>query len=119
MTAPTIDSNRPNGRQARIRTALRIFVVAAWVTGIWLLILTGRMILDYIFHVEMPSWANLIGQLHGLFYMCYLMATMNLGIKARWEPIRWLTTALAGTIPFFSFWMEQKRRRQVTTAFNL
>ncbi|MBN9644140.1 DUF3817 domain-containing protein [Corynebacterium mendelii] len=106
-------------RKARVRTALKFFSVAAWVTGVWLLILTIRMILEYLVGIHMPDWTRIIGQLHGLFYMIYLVSVLNLGTKARWSPVVWLTTALYGTIPFMSFVAEHKRRREVTRAFDL
>lgn len=106
-------------RKRRVRQALKLFSIAAWVTGVWLLILVTRMVLDYIFHVDIPQWAMYIGQIHGLFFMLYLMATLNLGTKARWDPLKWVVTALAGTIPFLSFFVEHWRRREVVEAFQL
>lgn len=115
MTTPQIHPER----QARVRKALKFFSVAAWVTGIWLLVLTGRMILEYLVGIPMPAWTRIIGQAHGVFYMIYLVTTVNLGINARWEPTKWITTALAGTIPFLSFVAEHKRRKEVTEQFQL
>ena len=106
-------------RKTRVRQALTFFSAAAWVTGVWLLILTGRMILEYLVGIDMPAWTRIIGQLHGLFYMIYLVSVLNLGTKARWSPVVWLTTALYGTVPFMSFVAEHKRRREVTRAFGL
>ena len=106
-------------RARRVAQALKLFSIVAWVTGVWLLILCARMVLHYIVGIEMPAWANIIGQLHGLFYMLYLVATLNLGTKARWEPTKWITTALAGTVPFLSFVVEARRRKEVSAAFNL
>lgn len=115
MTTPTVHPER----QARVAKALKLFSVAAWVTGVWLLILTTRMILEYLVGIDMPAWTKLIGQLHGIFYMLYLGATLNLGTKARWQPTKWVLTALAGTIPFLSFVVEAHRRKEVKAAFNL
>lgn len=100
-------------RKERILQALKLFSITAWITGVWLIILCIRMILQYIVGVEMPDWTKIIGQLHGLFYMLYLCATLNLGTKARWSPLRWIGTALAGTIPFLSFFIEHARRKEV------
>ncbi|MDO4909375.1 MAG: DUF3817 domain-containing protein [Corynebacterium sp.] len=100
-------------RKQRILQALKLYAISAWITGVWLLILCVRMILQYGFHMEMPKWAMFIGQVHGLFYMLYLCATLNLGTKARWNPGKWILTALAGTIPFLSFVAEHYRRREV------
>ena len=42
---------------------------------------------------------------------------LDLAIKARWPASRTLLTALAGTIPFLSFWFEHKRTRDVRTEY--
>lgn len=119
MTTPTSQQAVHPERKKRVKSALTLFSAAAWVTGVWLLILVARMVLEYIFGVEIPTWAEYIGQVHGLFYMLYLVATLNLGTKARWEPTKWLVTALAGTIPFLSFFVEHWRRNEVTAQFQL
>ena len=106
-------------RQARVRTALKLFSIAATVTGLFLIALVCRMIAEYGFKVEMPSWATLVAQAHGLAYMLYLASILNLAPKARWSVGTWLTTALAGVIPVWSFVMEAKRRREVSAQFQL
>ena len=97
-------------RKKRVRTALRWFSIAAWVTGVWLLILTTRMIAQYLLGMSIPSWAHYIGQVHGLFYILYLLATLNLGTKALWPPLRWVV---------MSFVVERWRRQEVTEKFQL
>ncbi|MDO5507522.1 MAG: DUF3817 domain-containing protein [Corynebacterium casei] len=106
-------------RQKRVSTALTFFTVAATITGIFLVILVIRMFLEYIVGMEMPDWATLVAQAHGLAYMVYLLSILNLAPKARWSVGKWFTTALAGVIPFFSFWMEIKRRNEVKQMFQL
>ncbi|WP_080796480.1 DUF3817 domain-containing protein [Corynebacterium pacaense] len=106
-------------RKKRVRTALTAFSIAAWVTGVFLLVLVARMILEYGFHVELPAWATFIAIFHGWAYIIYLLLTLNLGLKARWEPTKWLTTAIAGVVPFLSFFVEHNRRKEVTRAFQL
>ena len=106
-------------RKRRVRTALRLFSVAAWETGTFLILLVVRMIAEYGFNVDMPAWATWVAILHGWFYMLFLLATINLGLKARWEPATWLVTAISGVVPVFSFVVEGWRRREVTRAFRL
>ncbi|MDY3127325.1 MAG: DUF3817 domain-containing protein [Corynebacterium sp.] len=106
-------------RQARVKRALTLFSIAATVTGIFLVILVIRMILEYGVGMEMPDWATLVAQAHGLAYMAYLLSILNLAPKARWSVSQWFTTALAGVVPFLSFWMEHRRRAQVKQRFNL
>ncbi|RNE49690.1 DUF3817 domain-containing protein [Corynebacterium alimapuense] len=106
-------------RQRRVKNALRIFSVTAWVTGVFLLILVVRMVLEYVLKVEIPEWATVVAILHGWAFMAYLLATLNLGLKARWKPIVWFTTAISGVVPFLSFIVEANRRREVTAEFQL
>lgn len=117
MTTPT-QTIHPE-RQKRVSTALSLFSITAWITGVFLIILVIRMILEYILKVEIPSWATIIAIAHGWVYMAYVLAVLNLGLKARWEPLKWVTTALAGVVPFLSFFVEAARRREVKAAFQL
>jgi len=115
QTAPKIHPER----QKRVRTALSIFSVAAWVTGVFLLLLVVRMVMEYVLDMEMPTWATWVAILHGWAYMIYLLATLNLGLKARWTPVVWFTTAISGMVPFLSFIVEANRRREVKEKFQL
>ena len=105
-------------RQRRVRTALRLFSVAAWVTGVLLLLLCARMIMEYGFHMDVSllSWVAI---LHGWVYALFLLATLNLGMKARWSTSQWIITAIAGVVPFLSFFVEAWRRKEVTEEFDL
>ncbi|MCS4490656.1 DUF3817 domain-containing protein [Corynebacterium sp. ES2794-CONJ1] len=115
MAAPRVHPER----QRRVKQALTFFSIAAWVTGTWLLLLTARMIAEYLLGMDVPMWMHYIGQIHGLFYMVYLLATLNLGTKALWPPLRWVVTALAGAVPFLSFFVEHWRRSEVKEQFDL
>ncbi len=106
-------------RKKRVKTALNFFSMAAWLTGSWLLLLTARMIAEYIFGMDLPGWASYIARIHGIFYVVYLFSVLNLAPKVFWDPVKWLTTALSGTIPVYSFVMEHKRRQEVIETFQL
>lgn len=111
----------PTGN-ARIAGALLRFRIFAWVTGVWLLVLTGEIIYKYLLlddSSSAPSWFFYIGQAHGVFYMLYLAFTIDLAIKVRWRPVTTVLTALAGTIPFMSFVAEHLRTQQVKRDFAL
>lgn len=118
MSNPVNNAVHPD-RQARIRGPLKFFSIAATITGIFLLILVARMILQYGVGMEMPSWATLIAQAHGVAYMVYLVSILVLGPRAMWPVGKLFTTALAGVVPFISFWMEHKRRTEVVEQFQL
>lgn len=121
--APQAQATTPRAphpeRQRRVATALKIFSVTAWITGVMLLLLCARMIMQYILKMDLPSWATIVAIVHGWAYMAYLVASVNLGIKARWEPVTWFTTVIAGVVPFLSFFVEAWRRREVTERFQL
>ncbi|MBZ8178229.1 DUF3817 domain-containing protein [Corynebacterium poyangense] len=107
-------------RKQRVRTALTIFSISAWVTGICLLSLVGRMIAQYgLGYQHIPTWATYIGAIHGIAFMFYLVSSLILGIRARWKPLTWLTTAAAGVVPFLSFFVEANRRKEVSEKFQL
>lgn len=108
-------------RQARVAKSLKFYSVAAFFTGIWLLILVAEMIVKYLIlgADNTPAWMDFIGPAHGLVFMVYVITCLDLGTKARWEPGKWLTTMLAGVVPFLSFYVEKKRREEVKEAFQL
>ncbi len=117
----TTDNRKPDPG-GKISAALKRYRVLAWITGVWLLVLTAEMIYKYLIlenSGDAPDWFTYIGQTHGVFYILYLFATLDLAIKARWVAPRTLATALAGTIPFLSFWFEHKRTKDVHTEYAL
>lgn len=124
-TAPdeTAATSTPPVRDTtKIASALLRYRILAYITGVWLLILTAELIYKYAILSDAgdaPAWFFYIGQVHGLFYMLYLVFTIDLGIKARWKPVTMLTTALAGTIPFLSFVAEHRRNQEVKARYGL
>ena len=117
--ATQTDGRKPDP-QGKIANALKRYRVLAWITGIWLLVLTMEMIFKYLIlsdRSDAPEWFTYIGQAHGVFYIIYLFMTLDLAIKARWPAVRTLLTALAGTVPFLSFWFEHKRTLDVRAEY--
>jgi integral membrane protein len=95
-----------------IATALRNYRVAAWVTGIGLLVLVFiAMPLKYFFGEPRP--VALVGMLHGFLYMAYIVCTLILAERCRWRPLDALVILLAGTIPIASFVAERQVTRRV------
>lgn len=121
MTEPTPQAQPPRihpERQRRVKQALQLFSVAAWVTGALLLLLVARMIMQYGFdmNVDYLSW---VARVHGFAFVAFLMASLNLGSKARWSAGTWIATAVSGVVPFMSFVIEGKRRKEVKEKFQL
>ena len=123
MTTPPTNPTTPEPRihperKRRVKTALTLFSVAGWVTGVMLLLLCVRMVMEYALHMDVGS-LNWVAIAHGWMYALFLLATLNLGMKARWATKTWLITALAGVVPFLSFFVEHWRRQEVTEEFAL
>ena len=51
--------------------------------------------------------------------MAYLLSILILGPRALWPASKLIITALAGVVPFLSFWMEHKRRKETEEQFQL
>ncbi|HKR48271.1 MAG TPA: DUF3817 domain-containing protein [Pseudonocardiaceae bacterium] len=84
--------------------------IAAYATGVMLLVLVASMVLRYGFADERLVWS---GPVHGFLYLGYLVSTVLLGTSARWRPGRMVLVALAGTIPLMSFVAERSVTREV------
>ncbi|WP_026918821.1 DUF3817 domain-containing protein [Gordonia shandongensis] len=115
MTDPDQTAS-PVASTERVRSALLRYRVLAWVTGVWLLLLVAEMIAKYGFDVDGYGW---VGIAHGWIYFVYLICTVDLSIKVRWPLGKLLLTAIAGTIPFLSFYFEHIRTRDVQGQFDL
>ncbi|MGI5269395.1 DUF3817 domain-containing protein [Nonomuraea sp. CA-218870] len=94
-----------------MESALKPFRVLAYVVGVMLLVLCVGMVLRYGF--DLPGLSKVIAPIHGGLYMLYLVAVMNLGMKARWSWPYMLGVMLGGTVPFLSFYVERRVTQRV------
>jgi integral membrane protein len=113
-TTPTSPSspNRTGSRTNQIATRLIGYRIAAYATGVMLLVLTTSVVLHYGFGDQRLAWS---GPVHGFLYMGYLVTTALLGTSVRWRPMRMVLVALAGTVPLMSFVAERSVTREVRT----
>ncbi|MEV0294615.1 DUF3817 domain-containing protein [Nocardia sp. NPDC050710] len=114
--APVAQAPTTGASTAKIASALLRYRVLAWVTGLWLLLLTGEMIAKYGFDVDTPSW---IAVVHGWVYFVYLLVTADLAVKVRWPIGRTVGTLIAGTVPLLSFFVEHVNAKKVKDDFGL
>jgi integral membrane protein len=70
--------------------------------------------------VPLKIWADAktfsfyIWMAHGYFFLIYAAVTLDLSVRLRWHPVRWILVTLAGTVPLMSFVAEHyvmKRER--------
>lgn len=129
----SIPSGTPSGpssisivRRRRVKLALMFFSLTAYLTGVLLLSLLGAMIAVYGFMgfsfadgQQKPFWFAPIAISHGYAYLAFIISIVNLGVKARWTPSKWIITALGGVVPFLSFYVEAKRRKEVEVQFGV
>lgn len=106
----------------KIPGALRFYRVFAYVTGSFLLLLVGEMIIRYGFGLDIElggangflaltprdlvTGLNLstgILIVHGWLYVIYLFSDFRLWSLMRWPFTRFVLIALGGVIPFLSF----------------
>lgn len=95
----------------KISSALLRYRVIAYITGIGLLALCVAMVFKYGFGSDLG--VAVIGPLHGVFYMLYIVMAVDLALKSRWSPQGTIVILLAGTIPFVSFIAERAVTKRV------
>ncbi len=111
-TTPTSPGSpsRTSARTDRVAAQLVWYRIAAYATGVMLLVLTTSVVLHYGFGDQRLTWS---GPVHGLLYFGYFCITILLGRSVRWKLGRMVLVALAGTIPLMSFVAERSVTREV------
>ncbi|MFC0625008.1 DUF3817 domain-containing protein [Kribbella deserti] len=111
---PAPAANRPTAT-ADVAGALKRYRVIAYIVGVMLLLLVC-LAMPMKYAADNPSAMNVIGPLHGFLYVVYLLATLDLGRRVHWGLGKLILVALAGTIPFLSFYAERKVTHELTPA---
>ncbi|GAB3206557.1 DUF3817 domain-containing protein [Marinactinospora thermotolerans] len=98
------------------RLPLTLYRVLAYVTGVWLLLLTFvAMPVKYLYDEDtwlMPA----IAIPHGYIYMVYVLVVLWLAMDRKWPALRTVGVMLAGTIPVLGFFVEHRIVRQEKAA---
>jgi integral membrane protein len=93
---------------------LRTYQVLAYVTAVFLLVLTVGMPLKYLAAdgsgpQELGDWiTHYVGIAHGWLYMAYVAVTLILSDRQKWSMRMTVLVALAGTIPTAAFFAERR-----------
>jgi integral membrane protein len=121
MTESPVTTDEENPAQAAgapgIRGALARFRVMAYIVGVGLLALCFGMIMAYGF--DQDQYNNVIGPVHGFLYVVYLLAIVDLALKARWSMKGAVLVMLAGVVPLFSFFAERRVTAKVRAGVRL
>ena len=93
-----------------VLTRYRIMCFAAGVMS--LLLWFVELPIKYLFNLpEIEAKVLWIPIAHGYVYAVYVLATINLAVKAKWQPIRIIKFVLAGTLPVASFITERRAQK--------
>jgi integral membrane protein len=111
-TTPTSPSSpsRTGASTGGVAARLIGYRIAAYATGVMLLVLTASVVLHYGFGDQRLRWSEVV---HGFLYLGYVFATVLLGTSVRWRPGRMVLFALAGMIPVMSFVAERSVTREI------
>lgn len=54
-----------------------------------------------------PDAVRVVGSLHGLFFLMFLVALFRAASEFDWPPRRYLTVAIVAVVPFGVFWLDR------------
>ena len=102
---------------AQVSKAFRRYQYAAWAVGVFLGFMTLALlwfglIQGYGWGYD-ATWFVMGWQVHGFLFMVYLVATTDVGVKARWNVLKLAFVAVLGTVPFAPFFVERRLHRDI------
>lgn len=100
---------------AGTRSSFLRYRVMAFVTGTLLVLLVFVAIPIQLWgHNKGP--VAVIGTAHGFLFMVYLLTALDLGVRRRWAWLKLGLIMIAGTVPFASFYAENRIRHEIDAA---
>ena len=95
-----------------LKTQIGRLRVIGFIEGVsFLLILFVTMPLKY--YAEMPGPNKVIGMVHGLLFVLYVLAVVQSKIEYNWPLKKTALALLVSIVPFGTFWADAKLFRQV------
>jgi integral membrane protein len=82
--------------------ALLRYRIMAFATGIALSIAVFVAVPLKIF-ADAKTFSFYVWMAHGWFFLIYAVVTLDLSVRLRWHPVKWILVTLAGTVPLMSF----------------
>ncbi len=115
MTESPVTTDEENPAQAvgdaGVRGALGRFRIMAYIVGVGLLALCVALVLNRFF--DQGQYSAIVGPVHGFLYIVYLLAIVDLALKARWSLKGTILVMLSGVVPIGSFFAERKVTQKV------
>ena len=106
MTSPDTVAGKKVISQAE--RSLKFYRVMALITGVMLLILCFEMLLKYALDSPLVKYLLWVPIAHGWIYVVYLVTSVILWYRMRWQAGRLVVLVLAGVVPVLSFFVERK-----------
>jgi len=100
----------PPPARAAARSLARFRRVAVWEGVSYLLLLFAAMPLKYLAGEPLP--VKVVGWAHGLLFIAYVALLCPAAWRLRWRPTKSGAAFLAALVPFATFWLERKLRRE-------
>lgn len=98
-----------------LRTPVGRLRAIALVEGISYLVLLGvAMPLKYF--AGFPEAVKVVGWAHGVLFVLYLMAVAEVAVARRWRFMKILWAFVAALVPFGTFVLDARLRREVSAA---
>lgn len=123
-TTPSPADAAPTGKP--VRPAFLRYRALAWGTGVFLILLTAHVLLQWREWSDGVPWEDADGLgawipgadawvpiLHGYLYLAYVIVTADLWLRTRLPVVRTVLVVIAGTVPFMSFVAERWVHRQL------
>lgn len=83
----------------------------AFIEGVSFLLLLGiAMPLKYL--ADFPGPVKIVGWIHGLFFVLYLLALADVSLKRQWPRSRIAGALLASVVPFGTFVLDARLRQE-------
>lgn len=96
----------------KLPAALLRYRIMAYITGIGLVLLV-LFAMPMKYFGDNDTFVSIIGVAHGWLYVLYVMTSLDLSFRIRWNIGRTAWVVLAGTIPFISFVAEHYVAKEV------
>ncbi len=98
-----------------LRTPIGRLRVIAFIEGVSYLLLLGiAMPLKYF--ADLPAAVQIVGWIHGVLFVLYLLAVAEVTIKHRWSFAMAAVALVASLIPFGTFLLDVRLRREERAA---
>ena len=98
-----------------LKTPIGRLRAIAFLEGISFLLLLGiAMPLKYL--AGKPGMVNMVGWVHGLLFVLYLLSVAEVRAKRQWPMARVLGALIASVVPFGTFVLDARLRREERAA---